>query len=720
MGKSTLWQQWSSGVRTVGGAPVILATRCLNTTQGLPFDPMRRLLGSMPCREQWGQMATALLPIWQAELLRLAPTLAPPGATVTVPMQTTPTEERGLIDEALAQFLRAWHGDPLVLFVDDLHWADSATLDWLLYLTDRMAGEPLLLVAACRPTEMSAQLSRLLLQWQREDVLVRIDLPRLTEAETAKLLTALGTAPTVVPYLYTQSGGNPYYLTQLSDVAVDGIPASLADLVRARLHYLDEQWQPILQAAAILEPTIDLGLLSATSGHSEEETVDAVDGLLAAAILSEQGEEYAFVHPLLATVLRDDLSSGRRKLLHRRAAAGLLARSGPQENEIAGPLAHHFAAAGETERAAHFATVAGAAALRIGAADEAVGFYRQAVDLAPTPERLLGLGQARLLQPGQIEAARQLMIEALTAYEQAGDGHGTIRAGLHLAGSYLGTQEGAQVLYWARRVLPDLEVVDDPLLHASAHWLMGTAQFRNGYALHEAEAHFAAAIDLVTTAALDTEIALMSSFEWGNLALERGEYGAAISRFQQARGLADARQNLLFAVLSRNNLAYALLNGGDIPAAQHTIEEALGQAATYALRSAQYYLLSTSGEIALVTGALDQATAAFQQALELAQKYDNLTFVANLWAHQGRVAHARGDLAGARTLLEKARAAVTDAQAAYLQTQIDLWLTAVALDQHDHAAAAHYLHAANSRLSTAEYNALKMYARQLHALLLAE
>ncbi|MCB0104641.1 MAG: AAA family ATPase, partial [Caldilineaceae bacterium] len=715
--------QWSSQLARRDSTAIVLASRCLNTTQSLPFEPMRRLLGTVRCREQWARMADQLQPIWQAELLRLAPTLravaAPQGDQPPVlPTALSPNEERGLIAEALTQFVRAFQGNPLVLFLDDLHWADSATLDWLLYLTDRMANEPLLLVAACRPNEMSAHLVRLMAQWQREGLLERIDLPRFTANETTALLTALGTDATVIEYLHTQSGGNPYYLTQLSDVAVDGIPAPLADLVLARLRYLDEQWQPVLQAAAILEPAINLHLLSVTSGRTEEETLDALDGLLAAAILTEQGDEYEFTHPLVATVMRNSLSNGRRRLLHRRAAEGLVARHGTEEAEIAGQLTHHFAAAGEREQAAHFATVAGAAALRIGAANEAVAFYQQAMQLIPTAERQLGLGQALMLQPGQTDMARQAMEAALLTYERMEDNRGVIKAGLHLAASYLGTQDGTKVLHWARRVLPDIENLDDPTLHASAHYLMGTAQFRNGYSLSEAESHFRSAMALVVEGGLESEIALMSCFEWGNLCLERGEYATAVTRFRQAQELARQWQSIFFEVLSLNNLAYALLLAGKQTAAQKTIDQAFTLANQYAVQSAHYYLLSTHGEIALATGALAKADDAFQQAMALAEKYDNSIFIANLWAHRGRVAHAHGDLAVAHEQLARARQMVAPENALFLQIQINLWYAAVIIDQLDHVTASELLTTVCERLASTEYDQLQRSAGELQTRLL--
>ncbi|MEZ4863414.1 MAG: BTAD domain-containing putative transcriptional regulator [Caldilineaceae bacterium] len=718
MGKTRLWQSWAA---TLPSDQLTLETRCLNTTQALPFDPVRRLLMGAQARTHFGHITTALPSVWRNELLHLAPALqqglAIPAEEASGTSATSPTEERALVAEALTHFFRSFQARPLIFFIDDLHWTDAATLDWLLYLTDRLATEPLLLVAAYRPEDAEPPVTRLIGQWQRDGMLERLPLPRFTKAEAHELLTRLARNVTLADYLYTQSGGNPYYLTQLSDVAVDGIPAPLADLVQARLSYLDATLQPVLQAAAILEPAIEMEILSYTSGRSEEETVDAVDELLTAAVLVERMDAYEFAHPLVASVVRDGLSQSRRKLLHRRAAEGLATHYADQLSTVAGQLAHHYAEAKELASAAHFAELAGAEALRIGAANEAVTFYRQAYELAPTPERQLGMGLARMWIPGQLATARQTMQAALATFEAAGDCQGAVRAGLRLAASYLGTGEGAQVLQWANRVLPDLELVDDAALHAGAHYLMGTAKYRNGYSLREADAHYAKAIELATQQAADSEVLLMSWFEWGNLYLEQGDYAQAVSKFKQAHHVAAAGKRIFFAVLTLNNLAYATLLTGDLAAATATLAEALTTAETYALTSTQQYLYSTQGEIALAAGELAGAEASFHQALTLAEKYDNPTFAANLRAHLGRVAWVRGALAEAVELLTAAKAAIPRDTAYYLQSQIDLWLAEVYLQLGEQHAAESALQLAQAGLADQQHHALYQKVTQLRTLM---
>lgn len=721
IGKTRLWQTWAA---TRAPDQVILETRCLNTTQTLPFDPVRRLLGSPPGRTQFAVVASHLLPIWRAQLLQVAPTLAQ-GSSTGFPESVSSHfggtgvlgEECHLTAEALTLFLRSFAAKPLIVFFDDLHWADEATLNWLLYLTDRMAGEPLLLVGAYRPEDAPALLSRLVGQWQREGILQRMPLPQLTKPEAAALLAQLGRNVTLAEDLHAQSGGNPYYLTQLDDATINEIPTTLADLVQARLLGLPAQLQPILQAAAVLEPAIDVEILRQTSGRTEEETLDALDGLLKAALLVERADLYEFAHPLVATVVRNELNSGRRKLLHRRAAEGLAARYAEHLAPVAGQLARHYAEAGVTNEAARFAEMAGEEALRIGASTAAAAFFEQAYSLSPQARYRLGMGRALLFLPGKLAEARTMMEEALAAFEAEGDYQGRLKAGLYLAGSYLSTSDGAQVIYWACRVLPDLETVEDATLHASAHYLMGTAKFRNGYSLTEAAAHYAEATRLATAQQPESEILLMGWFEWGNLALEAGAYADAVTKFQQARRVAQASQSVIFEVLSLNNLAYATLLTGALADARTWLAAGLALVETYALQQPQQYLYSTRGEIALSAGDLAAATADFEHALALAEKFDNPIFAANVRAHLGRVAQVRGDLDTAYTWLTTARAAVTGDKALYLQTQLDLWLTELHIQSGDKTSAEASLRLAEVRLAARQQQVLAQKAVRLRAFL---
>ncbi len=191
IGKSRLWREWLAGVTLECTA---LEARCVEAASSLPFAPLVELFGSHPCIQDLfhppsAAEASPVLPLaWLAEVSRLLPELRAQLPELPAPAVLPPEEERRRVFEAFVQALLALDAHPLLIFVDDVHWADHATLDWLPYLVHRMRGRPLLLVLAYRPEEAPAGLVQQVAAWGREGVLRRIPLARLAPEETAALI----------------------------------------------------------------------------------------------------------------------------------------------------------------------------------------------------------------------------------------------------------------------------------------------------------------------------------------------------------------------------------------------------------------------------------------------------------------------------------------------------------------------------------------------------
>ena len=613
------------------------------------------------------------------------------------------------------QCIQALGGQPLVLFCDDLHWADHATLDWLDYLVHRLRNQALLLVAAYRPEDEPPALLGLLASWNRLGVATAAALDRLTPAEAATLVQALGGDPALAQQAQTQSAGNPYFLLELVRATPGDVPPALAVLVRARLDRLPDAARQVLQAAAVLEPDLEFALLRQTAGRSEEETLDALDALLAAGILWERGGHYAFSHPFVAGVVRAGLSGARRAYLHRRAAEAREAAYAGRLAPVAGRLADDYAEAGNPIRAAHYAELAAEHALRLIAPTEAVGFYRRALALEPTALRWMGLGQALVWQ-GDLGAARSAFEAARLAYDAAGDRLGMARTCLAQADTYLPIGRSDLAADLAARSLTYLDSVDNPEAHALAHFVLGAARVESEDTPDDAEAHLLEAHRLATEHHLPG-MAARSLFTLGNLRAMRGDHAGAVTAFQAGLGLAQAAGDPFQEVLGYNNAAYNTLLQGDLPAAQELIATGLALAERRALRLPLQYLYSTQGEVALAQGAAADATAWFQRGLAEATAQGNTRQAANYHANLGLAARAAGDPATARIELETAYAAAAPLTAPYLQTQIDLWLTDFYHATGDPAAAATALTRAEAHLARGAGAGLQADAARLRAAL---
>lgn len=708
LGKSRLWQVWSQAVPK---DVTVLETRCLDTTQSLPFAPLTGLFSQSACLEKLTRPDSSLPPVWLAELTRLLPDIRHQLPGLPAPPVLPPEEEHRRLFEAFVQLLRAINSRPLLLFVDDLHWVDRATLDWLVYMVDRLSGEPLLLVATYRPSDASAQLSQVAAGWNRQGVVRRLPLARLTPDETAQLIAELHGDSTRADELQAKSAGNPYFLIELSQAEPDSTPPGLAELIRSRLNRLSETARQVVQAAAVLDAGFSFAMLRRTSGRGTEETLNALDELLAAAVLQERSDAYEFTHPLVAAVVRDDLSLARRSFLHRRAARALESLYTNRIQTVAGPLAHHYEQAGRPEQAAAYAQTAAEHALSLAAPTEAVTFYRMALKLDPTTGRRLGLGQALILQ-GELAQGCAELEAAAAAYAQTDNAVGQAQAYLELAMGYLGSAQGELVIRWAEAALKSLGTRFHPEFHARAHHLLAAGGNLVGRPLAEGEAHLQQAIELATDNNLP-ELAGIARFELGNSLAQRGQLNGAIEAFESALNFARAAGNLYQQVLAHNNLAYHYSLVGNLLRAKEHAEQGLDLAESHQLLLPRQYLYSSRGEIALAEEDFEGAAHWFARALTEAKQRGNQTQAANIVANQGLLARAQGNLDEALLLLEEAHYSVERLSVPHLQTQIDLWLAELYQQRGERVAALDALHRAEQRLAGSEREGQRAWAGRL-------
>lgn len=709
IGKSSLWQQWSA---SLPDDLTTLETRCLDNTQSLPFAPLIRLFSQSTCTKHLSEPSSPISPIWLSELSRLLPDITELRPDLSPPADLPPEEERGRLLEAFTQIVRVLNSQMTILFIDDLHWVDQATLDWLVYLIDRLRDEPLLVVATYRIADAPIQLTHTVANWKREGVVHHLPLYRLTLTETTELIAALDGDVALVEQFYTKSVGNPYFLIELNRAGPGNTPSALADLIQARLNRLAGATQQVGQAAAVLDVEFDFETLRQTSGRGEEETLNALDELLEAAVLTEKVGVYEFSHPLVAFVIRDHLSAARRRFLHRRAGEALEAAYSANLSPIAGRIAAHYAAANLPEPAARYAKMAGDHAMSLVALTEAVTFYRQAFTLEPIPARQMDLGWALFLMPGALDEARQTLQQALTTFEVQGDPAGIVKASLNLAFSYLPSGEGDKIIDWVEHALPHLENLADPAAEARAHFFLGAGGFRIGRSMSEAEAHFSEALSLAVEYKL-SDTATNSWFELGNLNLQRGEFAKAQEAFRQSLSQAQQAQNIYQEVLCHNNLAYATLLFGDLAQAHTYIEAGLNLAETYSLMLPRQYLYSTRGEIALAQDQVDEAEGWFKQAITEAEKFDNAVHAANVRANLALVARARRHLDEALTLLLEVQQVVAAVTNPYLQTQVDLWLAELYWQRGEPSETDQALVRAETQLTGSGWRSLQMWAQQV-------
>jgi DNA-binding SARP family transcriptional activator/tetratricopeptide (TPR) repeat protein len=667
IGKSRLWQIWSKDLDTY---VTVLGARCLAPTQQLPFAPLVDMLRAPSIRERLARATKGTPPPnWLSHIARLVPELHDlrPG----LPPVVSAEDEQRHVFEALVLSLGITPDQPVALFIDDLHWADRATLDWLGYLLHRAECAPLLMVGTYRSDEAQPALLRLETAWKREGILHDVPLRRLSREEAETIVAAMEGGSGRADALYQQSAGNPFFLLELLRADPGVVPSTLTDLIERRLERLSATARQVLHAAAVLQEEIVFDVLQHTSGRTAEETLDALDALLAAQLLAEQDQHFVFSHPLIAFVADQGLSGARRVMLHRRAAAALL-RDRADHAATAGRLARHYIEAQEYARAAHYAECAGDQALAVAAPTEAAQFYQQALALEWTAPRAHGLGRARY-HHGDVASARSAYEAAIQGYERDGEHALAARAAVEMALTFFADNQLAEVVRWAQQGRDYLGEADDNSTRALMLYLLGAEKRNANASLDEAAASLAESSRLL---AEHDAMGLLPSvlLELGNTRAEQGDVVGAVETFRELVHRAQQTGSDFNQALGYNNLAYHLLLLGDHAAAREAVEAGIAVAHERDVPLAFPWLWSTSGESALVEGRWDAATTAFERAIVAAERYGNDEHVASCRVSRAIVEGRRGNVAAARQMLEEIRTAAARLAMPYLDLHLAYWL----------------------------------------------
>lgn len=280
------------------------------------------------------------------------------------------------LDATRMRVLRALRGAlapaPTLLILEDLQWADEATLDALRFLGRRLDGLPVVAVATYRHDEVSPRhpLSTVMGDLAGLPEVRRLVVPPLTVDGVAQLAAGAGVAVDAV-LLHARTGGNAFYVTEVLAGGAEQVPATVRDAVMGRVGRLSPAASDVTAAAAVLGVSATADLLTAVSGRS----VAAVDECTERGVLVGRPSGYTFRHELARQAVEASLSAVRRRALHRRALRELSGRT-PDDHRA---LAHHAAGCGDEATAVHHATLAAEHAARLGAHREAAAQYRMAL-----------------------------------------------------------------------------------------------------------------------------------------------------------------------------------------------------------------------------------------------------------------------------------------------------------------------------------------------------
>jgi DNA-binding CsgD family transcriptional regulator/tetratricopeptide (TPR) repeat protein len=428
IGKTRLVDEVAGRARAQGA--LVLAGGCvsLGNGEGLPFAPIVEAFRRLPAVIEAGEAGeitdmSQLRSSETSDLGRLLPELGPATVAETGVMDRPGWVQARIFEGLLALLGSLGEQVPVVLIVEDLHWADDSTRDVLMFLARNARSERLAVVGTYRTDDLNRRhpLRPWLAEMDRLPRVVRIDIGRFGRSDLDALITAiLGHRPVerLLDAIERRAEGNPFFVEELLASAADGpadsLPPTLRDVMLTRVTVLSEDAQRILGYAAVAGRTVDADLLADVAEVGETELEGPLREAVAAQILTidraARLDAYRFRHALLAEAVYDDLLPSERRRLH--AAYGAVLDARPIPPGAAGAshlaaLAHHATAAHEPVRALRAWVRAARAAVDARAFADATRAYERAIELwdaVPADDRPAGVDAADLYHEGALGA----------------------------------------------------------------------------------------------------------------------------------------------------------------------------------------------------------------------------------------------------------------------------------------------------------------------------
>jgi DNA-binding CsgD family transcriptional regulator len=372
--------------------------RCVDTDGAPPFWPWREVLRGLGATEP------------------------------TVGDVESPQDRFQAVDAVAGAVLTEVARRPLVVVLDDVHWADEPSLLVLRHLADRVPDAPLLLVAALREPEPGAAAARALAGLERAPACEGLHLRGLSPADVGRQLDALGATGAGVDEVHDATGGNPFFVREVARAVVDGTwqpgwaSRSVRDAVAARVERLGPDARRLVEAGAVVGRRFPMAVAAGMVGVDVQDCLAAADEAVASGLLAQVGAgELRFAHALTRDAVRTGVPTGVAVRLHRAAAEALEAHWAGELDEHLAELAWHrmaLAPYGEAAQARRWALRAAAESVRRLAFEEGVRLYQAALQVpAPWPDDAaacrthLALGRAGYLA-GDLGTARSAAVTA--------------------------------------------------------------------------------------------------------------------------------------------------------------------------------------------------------------------------------------------------------------------------------------------------------------------
>lgn len=618
----------------------------------IPYNPLAQALRDADARKgdsaiPWERFQPP--PPWLSALLPFLPDLPAkfPGHTLT------DYSQRHHAIEGLGNFLLtlARHR-PVILYLDNLHWADGPTWNFLGYLAQRVAAARLLIIGAGRLEDMPREQVRLARKLERRQLLQPLLLERLSQEETMALVRQLmdndALDPVFARRIYEETEGNPFFIIETTRVVREAggdwtrsvptddrgerpffaIPLQIQSIIESRLDKLDDDSRSALGVAAAIGREFTFELLQQVSQFDTQTLLDSLDEWLARGLVRETRDSYDFTHEKLSQVAYQQLSRARRQWIHFQVAEFLSAN---RPDADPAQLAHHYYLSNEPGRALPYLAQAGRRALRVRSYAEAREFGLRAIGLLGRFPSLAGLEQTERVDlnlqlaqayafTGALPKALQMLQETERMAEALGD-MGRLARIFHRSSQIFWLRGHPDTANdYARRTLRHAEELDDANLRYAALRMLGRA----GIALSHYDDAIAFLLRYVDLAEKGVRIAdLPAIYGYLGVAYARvGSWQRAIDAAQKGLELADTAVSGAMHVVARMQLAFVYGELNEWEQALAIAEPVRDLWREEGMTPHAFMLRAVVGRCLVQTGEPKQGVAEIQAALKWAEEVD--------------------------------------------------------------------------------------------------
>jgi len=547
---------------------------------------------------------------------------------------------------------------PLLLFLDDAQWADSATLNLLVHISRSIKGHKALILCAYRIEEILDVegkphiVREAMRRIENEKASEKLGLEGLKKGETrlflSRLLEIKDIPEDLVDVLQDRTSGNPYFIEELVKGLVEqgiivpkdnrwttrsrlkdlALPSSIKDVITRRLSRVDPRAMKTLERAAVIGKEFALDILESVGECEEEALVDDLDLLVKSKILVEdtgKGRDgYRFTSTALRDAVYEGISNVKRRMLHKRVAKAIEDLYGKGSTEVVYTLAHHYTMAKDPTNSVKYMARAGDLAFRAFALDEASKHYRSALEV-------LGKGE---LNPEQLAQKASLLLSLGLIHSTIGE------------------------LDTALKEIDEVQVISDKsgdkTLMARAHYLLGKVHEQRTD-IPAANLQFQTAFDIFKDLS-DTVGQAMALQCIGLCYFRKGEYHKALELLERCNELAEKAKSIGELTTNTTLKAGVYSELGDFVRSEENYKkaEALAKQDGDPYKIARIY--NNWGDLRMREWRYAEAMPILEKCLEPAKRSGNLRLSGYAYGNIGECIVYTGDPVKARPHIERAKA----------------------------------------------------------------